>query len=102
MSVRLVVAVTDSEWFEHLRAQSSPPEVNFWAPGGAPFKALQAGELFLFKLHAPLNFIVGGGVFAHSNTLPCSVAWEAFGELNGTIRSPKCVNEFSSTGPALP
>ena len=84
MSVRLVVAVTDSEWFEHLRAQSDPSEVNFWAPGASPFKALQAGELFLFKLHAPLNFIVGGGVFAYSNTLPCSLAWEAFGELNGT------------------
>jgi hypothetical protein len=35
-------------------------------PGdAAPFRALQPGELFLFKLHAPLNFIVGGGVFAY-------------------------------------
>jgi len=62
----------------------NPSEVNFWAPGAAPFRALQAGELFLFKLHSPQNFIVGGGVFAYSNSLPCSLAWEAFGELNGT------------------
>ena len=59
------------------------PEVNFWAPSGTEFKALQPGELFLFKLHAPRNFIVGGGVFAHANVLPCSLAWEAFGEANG-------------------
>jgi putative restriction endonuclease len=83
MTIRLVVAVTDSAWFDHLRAQSNPSEVNFWAPGAAPFRALQAGELFLFKLHSPLNFIVGGGVFAYANVLPCSLAWEAFQEANG-------------------
>ena len=27
--------------------------------------------------------IVGGGIFAHANTLPCSLAWEAFQEANG-------------------
>lgn len=38
---------------------------------------------FLFKLHAPRNFIAGGGIFAYANTLPCSLAWEAFGNANG-------------------
>ena len=51
--------------------------------GGTPFKALSAGELFLFKLHAPNHSIVGGGVFAHDSLLPCSLAWEAFGRANG-------------------
>ena len=27
--------------------------------------------------------IVGGGIFAYSNILPCSLAWDAFGEANG-------------------
>jgi len=49
MTIRLVVAVIARKWFEHLRVQSNPSEVNFWAPGAAPFKALQAGELFLFN-----------------------------------------------------
>ena len=40
-------------------------------------------RLFLFKLHAPRNVIVGGGIFAYANALPCSLAWEAFGEANG-------------------
>jgi putative restriction endonuclease len=39
--------------------------------------------MFLFKLHAPRNVIVGGGIFAYANALPCSLAWEAFKEANG-------------------
>lgn len=83
MSVKLVVAVTDSAWFEYLRQKPDLTEVNFWAPSPAPFKALAPGELFLFKLHSPRNFVVGGGVFAYANVLPCSLAWEAFGDANG-------------------
>src|SRR6266446_7713630 len=83
MGIRLVVAVTDRDWFDHLRLLPHLAEVNFWAPSARSFKALTVGEFFLFKLHAPDNFIVGGGVFAYANTLPCSLAWEAFGESNG-------------------
>jgi putative restriction endonuclease len=83
MSISLLVAVTDDDWFELLRRQPDLTEVNFWAPSAANFRALQPGELFLFKLHAPRNVIVGGGIFAYANALPCSLAWEAFGEANG-------------------
>ena len=83
MAINLVVAVTDSDWFETLRRRSDLTEVNFWAPSGTGFKALEPGELFLFKLHSPRNFIVGGGVFAYANQFPCSLAWQAFGEANG-------------------
>ncbi len=82
--VSLFVAVTDNAWFEFLAAQPEIDEVNFWQPGGSTnFRALQPGELFLFKLHSPLNFIVGGGVFAHASLLPVSLAWDAFGVKNG-------------------
>jgi putative restriction endonuclease len=83
MAIQLVVAVTDGDWFDHLRVKSELAEVNFWSPSAKNFHALEPGELFLFKLHAPRNFIVGGGVFAYANSLPCSLAWEAFGESNG-------------------
>jgi putative restriction endonuclease len=83
MAVRLIVAVTDGDWFDQLRRKPDLTEVNFWSPSDSSFRALQPGELFLFKLHAPNNFIVGGGVFAHANSMPCSLAWEAFGEANG-------------------
>lgn len=83
MGINLVVAVTDDDWFEMLRQHPNLGEVNFWAPSAANFRALQPGELFLFKLHAPRNVIVGGGIFAYANALPCSLAWGAFGEANG-------------------
>ena len=83
MGINLVVAVTDYDWFQTLRVSEDWPEVNFWAPSRASFRALQPGELFLFKLHSPRNYIVGGGVFAQAMTLPCSLAWEAFGQANG-------------------
>ncbi len=78
------VAVTDRAWFEFLRSRSGIDEVNFWQPGGrTQFRALSVGEPFLFKLHSPDDFIVGGGFFTHSSLVPCSLAWEAFGEKNG-------------------
>ncbi|MEQ8745517.1 HNH endonuclease [Pyruvatibacter sp.] len=83
MGINLVIAVTDGDWFDMLRRQTNLAEVNFWAPSAANFRALEPGELFLFKLHAPRNVIVGGGIFAYANALPCSLAWEAFGEANG-------------------
>ena len=81
--IKLFVGITDRGWFDALAA-SSPNEVNFWQPSGnKPFKALRPGELFLFKLHAPVNYIVGGGVFSHASNVPLSIAWEAFGAKNG-------------------
>jgi len=59
-------------------------EVNFWKPSPkAGFAALQPGELFLFKLHSPRNFIAGGAFFSKFTSLPVSLAWEAFGQGNG-------------------
>src|SRR5712691_5816467 len=90
--MRLWVGVTDSDWFEFLSARPELHEINFWQPGGShEFKALQPGALFLFKLHSPRNFIVGGGVFAHWSRLPVSLVWEVFGEANGaTSRAEMC------------
>lgn len=87
MEIKLVIAVTDGDWFEMLRRQPELSEVNFWSPSATNFRALEPGELFLFKLHAPRNFIVGGGIFAYTNHLPCSLAWQAFGEANGATSS---------------
>ena len=78
------VGVTDCDWFELLRTLPHLEEINFWQPSGnTQFRALNPGELFLFKLHSPHDFIVGGGLFAYSSILPISLAWESFGEANG-------------------
>jgi putative restriction endonuclease len=82
--MRLRVGITDGDWHRLLAAEPDLDEVNFWQPsGGRGFRALEPGELFLFKLHSPRNFIVGGGIFAHATRLPASLAWETFGIKNG-------------------
>ena len=70
--------------FGYLSASGPIDEVNFWQPsGGRQFRVLQPGEPFLFKLHSPKNFIVGGGFFSHFTILPVSFAWNAFTAKNG-------------------
>lgn len=78
----IFVGVTDNAWFKFLR-ERKPDEVNFWRPSGQPFKALQPGGLFFFKLHAPHNKLAGWGVFIGFRQLPLKLAWDAFGEKNG-------------------
>ena len=81
--MKIWVGVTDDDWFARL-SHVRPDEVNFWQPSGSrTFRALQPGELFLFKLHSPKNFIVGGGRFVSYSALPASLAWDAFGVKNG-------------------
>ena len=36
---------------------------------------MDAGWPFLFKLHSPHNFVVGGGSFVRFTALPCFLAW---------------------------
>jgi len=89
MAINIVVAVTDGDWFDMLRRRPDLTEVNFWSPSGRAFRALQSGELFLFKLHAPRDVIVGGGIFTHASLMPWSLAWSAFGESNGARSAPE-------------
>lgn len=81
--MQIYVGITDYNWFQFLKVRKSE-EVNFWKPGSQPFKALQENDLFLFKLHAPHNYIVGGGYFVKYSLFPTYLAWAAFGEKNGT------------------
>jgi len=83
------VGVTDFDWYEFLAHRSDLNEINFWQPGGrVTFRALERGDFFLFKLHSPNNFIVGGGFFETSSILPVSLAWETFGYGNGVASLP--------------
>lgn len=98
------VGVTDNDWFEFLAKQPGIDEVNFWQPGGNRlFKSLNSNEPFFFKLHAPQNFIVGGGFFAHSSILPISLAWKSFQEKNGAssiLQMRRRTEKYRRTRPA--
>ena len=82
--MKLYVGVTDNDWYRFLSERPDIDELNFWQPSGnRNFAVLEPGNLFLFKLHSPLNFIAGGGVFTHFSRCPVELAWDAFGEKNG-------------------
>lgn len=87
--MRIYVGVTDQDWFDHLSSGPQIDEVNFWQPSpGAEFRALNKGDLFLFKLHRSArtqhrDLIAGGGVFVSYSVLPISLAWEVFEHRNG-------------------
>jgi putative restriction endonuclease len=80
----MYVAITDKDWFKLHASTRGVEEVNFWRPSSrTTFRALQPGELLLFKLHAPDNFIAGGGFFTRFHHLPVNMAWDVFKEANG-------------------
>lgn len=81
--MNIYVGITDYHWYEQL-SHSNVDEVNFWSPGATSFNVLKPNELFLFKLHSPNNFIVGGGFFVRYTQLPSSLVWSVFGTKNGT------------------
>ena len=90
--MKIYVGITDYNWYSILKQQNCD-EVNFWKPGGKTnFKAINTNDMFLFKLHSPYNFIVGGGFFVRFSILPTFLAWDVFGIRNGT-RNLKELND---------
>ncbi len=88
--MRFWVGVTDDDWFRFL-AGKKPDEVNFWRPGASQtaWGPVPPGAPFLFKLHSPNDYVVGGGYFVKHTTLPLSLAWLAYEEKNGTESQSK-------------
>lgn len=88
------VGITDKNWFDFL-SDRKPDEVNFWQPGPTPPKKMEPGTPFLFKLHAPNNYVVGGGWFVRFTVLPCFLAWEAFDVNNGVTSLQELVGRMT-------
>jgi putative restriction endonuclease len=94
--VRFYVGITDFDWFSFLSGSAPLDEVNFWRPSpGQGFKALGPGGPFLFKLHSPRNFLVGGGFFGYHTRLPVSFAWKSFGTKNGARSEQEMRNRLA-------
>ena len=80
--MRSFVGLTERDWVERV-AGLAPGDANLWRPHQRRFRALEPGEPYLLKLHAPHHAIVGAGHFAAAERLPLSLAWLAFGASNG-------------------
>lgn len=68
------VGITDANWAYMLRKEYNNGKLgryeNFWTPGTREFKAIEPGDMFLFKLHnrkytGENGEIVGGGYFSN-------------------------------------
>jgi putative restriction endonuclease len=82
--MRFFLAVTDDDRFSYMAAAVPSEEVIFWQrSGNVQFQARQPGEPFLFKVHSPIDYIIGGGFFGHFSILPVNPARETFGQNNG-------------------
>ena len=83
--MRFWVANTDFRWFSFLRARGGVDEVNFWQPNKVKPVELAPGSLWLFKRRVSEGGrIMGGAFFAHYSAITPRLAWDAFGELNGS------------------
>ena len=90
--MNVYVGITDGEWFDFLRERNLK-EVNFWKPSGASFKALNEGDLFLFKLKAARGgCVAGGGFFVDAPVMTIDWAWRAFERENG-VKSMRELND---------
>jgi putative restriction endonuclease len=79
------IANTDADWYRFLAARDELDEVNFWLPSDTRrFRAIEPGEPFFFKLKKPYFAVAGFGLFARFSVLPDWLAWESFGQANGT------------------
>ena len=84
ITMKFYLGVTDNNWYNFL-AQQNREDVNFWRPGGnTSFNVLTSGSPFLFKLRAPQNAIAGIGFFSSYTSLPLTMAWDVFGDRNGS------------------
>ncbi len=89
------IGLTDPDWYQFLSQQAYVDECNFWQPhAGQAFRALKPGELFFFKLRAPLKAIAGFGFFERYETLPAWLAWECFEEMNGAPDMAAMINQI--------
>ncbi len=82
--MNIYLGITDTNWYNYLR-KDNPEDINFWQPGGhSSLKVLERGAPFLFKLKYHMNAIAGVGFFVSHTHLPLSIAWDTFGNGNGS------------------
>ena len=93
--LKYYVGITDTKWFNFLRGRSLT-EVNFWRPSTVPFRSLEPGGPFLFRLHSPHHYIVGGGFFVRYLRLTLPMAWSILGEANGSPDYPTLLDHIDS------
>lgn len=78
------IANTHHGWFDFLAQKRFWPEVNFWTPSDYYAFRGEPGSPFFFRMLSPRNKIGGFGYVQRYARLPEWLAWDCFGEGNGS------------------
>ena len=89
------IAPTDLDWFNFLKNNLLPGEINFWTPTPWNVKRLRKGDKFYFMLKSPIIKIGGYGHFKYYETLTAAEAWTRFGKGNGVNNLTELVSRCS-------
>ena len=90
------IAVTDLDWFDHLRSHTTGRTVNFWTPTPWGVKELRAGDRLYFMLKAPVRKVGGYGAFSRYVDMSAAEAWAAYGLGNGVSSHSELVTKINS------
>jgi len=91
---------TDNDWFDFLKARQPFEEINFWKPSQQLFRAVDEGELFLFRLKSPRGKIGGFGTLVSSINVPLQLAWDSLGEANGVANIDQMIKSIAKYRPS--
>ena len=82
------IALTDKNWFDHLKRRANADyivdEANFWSPKAqTPPAKMDPGQPVFLRLKAPYYAIAGVGFYTAFHVLPMDEAWQLFQWRNG-------------------
>ena len=99
------VGITDTNWMNFIKRKQAAGEIgnhiNFWTPGNQNFKAIQPGNLFVFKLHCnsvkgEKGEIVGAGYYVGFEKMSFERAWQRFGFGNGAETKQQMISAIEN------
>ena len=88
MSISPFIALTDKNWFDHLKRNANADhivdEANFWFPKAqTPPAKMDPGQPVFLRLKSPYYAIAGVGFYTAFHVLPMDEAWQLFQWRNG-------------------
>lgn len=105
MSNAFYIGITDTDWMTFIRKKQKlgqiGNQINFWTPGNQTFKAIEPGDLFVFKLHSNSSKgekgeIVGAGYYVGFERIPFEKAWQRFEYGNGAETKEHMISSIES------
>ncbi|MCR8982760.1 HNH endonuclease [Brevibacillus laterosporus] len=88
----IAIAPTDLKWFDVLKSELLPMEINFWTPTPWNIRRLREGDQLYFLLKSPIRKIGGYGFYKDYQNLTPKEAWKKFGKGNGVLNYTELIS----------